>query len=152
MKLAYRFKKMNILFLPFDQLTSQQLLSLYKLRSDVFVVEQKCIYPDPDITDIDAVHVLMEDTGLMAAYARIYFDGSAHIGRVIVSESHRQKGISKTLMNACIDWIKTQEKSTSIKLSAQVYLSDFYTKLGFNIKGSMYLEDGIPHLEMSYQL
>ncbi len=143
---------MKIFSKTFHQLSNDELLAMYKLRSDVFVVEQICVYPDPDLTDKEAVHILGYEGEEFAAYARIYMNHTAHIGRVIVSENHRNKGLAKEIMQFAIDWLEQQSNHQKIEISAQVYLTNFYKKIGFEPIEKMYLEDGIPHLKMVYQL
>jgi ElaA protein len=113
---------MNLEFKRFGELHQKELLEVYKLRSDVFVVEQKCVYLDPDQTDVDSIHVSGKTKGDLAAYARIYIDQTAHIGRVIVDENHRGKGLAKQLMLECISWIKHNTQFKEIEISGQVYL------------------------------
>ncbi len=143
---------MKLISKTFDQLSNDELLAMYKLRSDVFVVEQICVYPDPDLTDKEATHILGFEGEELAAYARIYLNNTAHIGRVIVSENHRNKGLAKTIIRFAIDWLVQHSKRQKIEISAQVYLTNFYKKIGFEPIEKMYLEDGIPHLKMVYQL
>lgn len=143
---------MKILSKTFHQLSNDELLAMYKLRSDVFVVEQICVYPDPDLTDKEATHILGFEGKELSAYARIYLNNTAHIGRVIVSENHRNKGLAKNIMRFAIDWLVQNSKHQKIEISAQVYLTNFYKKIGFEPIEKMYLEDGIPHLKMVYQL
>lgn len=143
---------MTLEFQKFNTIQQNDLLAIYKLRSDVFVVEQKCVYLDPDQTDIDSIHAIGTLENEIAAYARIYMDHAAHIGRVIIHENYRGKGLAKQLMLESISWIKEQTQYEKIEISGQVYLSRFYQSIGFKIEGAMYLEDGIPHLKMVYQL
>lgn len=139
-------------FKKFDAISRNDLLTIYTLRSNVFVVEQKCVYLDPDLTDLDSTHVLGKLDGKIVAYARIYMDTVAHIGRVIIDEKCRGKGLARQLMLDSIDWIKENTDYQMVEISGQVYLSQFYKSIGFKIDGNMYLEDGIPHLKMGYQL
>lgn len=143
---------MKIFSKTFDQLSNDELLSMYKLRSDVFVVEQICVYPDPDLTDKEAIHILGYEGEEFAAYARIYMNHTAHIGRVIVSKKQRGKGLATAIMQFAIDWIVQHANHEKIEISAQVYLTNFYKNIGFKPIEKMYLEDGIPHLKMVYQL
>lgn len=136
----------------FEELSRVEMLEIFKLRTEIFVVEQQCIYPDHDFTDLDAIHILGITDNQLASYARIYLDQDAHIGRVIVNKQHRNRGFAREIMQYSINWISQNTKHKKISISAQVYLSDFYRKLGFDAKGSMYLEDGIPHIAMTYQL
>lgn len=137
---------------PFTALSTAELYDMLKLRSEVFVVEQNCVYLDIDGKDQKAIHVLGYYDGVLAAYSRIfkpndYFQESS-IGRVIVKQSHRDKKLGFKLMQTSIDAIKDNFNETSITISAQLYLQKFYESLGFVTVGESYLEDDIPHIEM----
>lgn len=135
----------------FHKINAQTWHSIMMLRSQVFVTEQQCVYTDPDLHDLNAYHVYAEDDGKVIAYARLFKDIEWKIGRVVAHESHRNQGKATALMNACLEHIDQREPNAKISLSAQVYLTPFYRSLGFEIEGSMYLEDGIPHLKMVYK-
>lgn len=136
------------------ELATHDIQQIYQIRSDVFVLEQKCIYPVVDHIDLKASHLLGSDGKEIIAYARVYEDDNFwYIGRVIVKASSRGSGIGKSLMKFLLNQLAKQNTSKRIiKISAQVYLSSFYQSLGFSPVGSMYLEDGIPHLEMVFNL
>ena len=136
----------------FNKLTTNELYAILRLRSEVFVVEQDCVYQDLDDKDIKALHVIGWFNNTIVAYTRIfnvklYFD-EASIGRVVVDKKYRSKGFGKDIMNASIDAIKKHYNQTQIKISAQTYLLKFYNDLGFKKQGNPYLEDGIPHTAM----
>lgn len=141
----------NFKCLPFNKLSPSELLALLTLRSEAFVTEQKCIYNDPDSQDRESFHMIGTGNSHMIAYARIFSDehGTWHIGRVLVSSAFRSQGISSKLMNECFQFVEEQ-KGTIIQLSAQAYLEGYYQSFGFKTKGNLYLEDGIPHLNMTY--
>ena len=137
---------------PFSELSTDELYTLLQLRSEVFVVEQNCVYQDIDGKDQKAIHVLGYSEGILVAYSRLfkpkdYFEFSS-IGRVIVKESHRDKKIGHELMRVSIDAITTLFKETKITISAQLYLKNFYESHDFVVVGESYLEDDIPHIEM----
>jgi len=143
---------MTIYTKTFEELSTQELYDILQLRSEVFVVEQDCVYQDIDGKDQKALHVIGTKNTTIVAYTRIfkagdYFDYSS-IGRVVVKEDQRQFGYGKTMMQASIDTIATSFGKTPIKLSAQTYLLKFYNELGFVAEGETYLEDGIPHVAM----
>ena len=143
---------MKHLILPFNELTVQQLYDMLQLRSEVFVVEQDCVYQDIDGYDDKAYHVLFYDQNILVAYSRIlppgtYFD-ELSIGRVIVKESHRKLKLGHQLMDTSIEFSLKVYSSSIIKISAQQYLIKFYESHGFHIHGEGYLEDGIPHIGM----
>ncbi|SDG94720.1 GNAT family N-acetyltransferase [Psychroflexus sediminis] len=136
----------------FTELSTQQMYDILQLRSEVFVVEQDCVYQDIDGYDDKAYHVLFYDHASLVAYSRILPPGTyfkeLSIGRVIVKETHRSQKLGHELMKASIAFaLKTYPKSI-IKISAQQYLINFYKSHGFVISGEGYLEDGIPHIGM----
>ena len=137
---------------PFKELSITELYQILQLRSEVFVVEQNCVYQDIDGKDEKAIHVLGYYEGVLAAYSRLfkpndYFTDSS-IGRVIVKESHRDKKFGHDLMRVSISAIKELFHETNITISAQLYLQKFYESHGFVAVGESYLEDDIPHIEM----
>ena len=144
---------MRLLIRPLKLLDSLELYKLFKLRVDVFVVEQKCPYQEIDNKDIDAIHIYLKDDDNIAAYLRVLPPGlsykEASIGRVLVSKEYRGKGYGRQLMQEGIKYCNSHY-SVSIKISAQAYLEDFYKGLGFEKISEMYLEDNIPHIDMIY--
>lgn len=138
--------------LLFSELSTQQLYAILQLRSEVFVVEQDCVYQDIDGHDDAAYHVLFYDDASLVAYSRIlppgaYFD-ELSIGRVIVKETHRSQKLGHELMKVSITFSLYTFPKSIIKISAQQYLIKFYESHGFVISGEGYLEDGIPHIAM----
>jgi len=138
--------------LRFNEFTLDELYDLMQLRSQVFVVEQDCVYLDQDGKDKKALHVLGLKGKTICAYARLfnkgdYFDACS-IGRVIVAEDERRYAYGHTLMEESIKAIKEHYREDQIKISAQKYLKKFYENHGFVQKGDEYLEDGIPHIGM----
>lgn len=136
----------------FNELSITELYELLQLRSEVFVVEQNCVYQDIDGKDQKAIHVLGYYEGVLAAYSRLfkpkeYFSDSS-IGRVIVKASHRDKKFGHDLMRISIESIQDLFQETNITISAQLYLQKFYEGHGFVTVGESYLEDDIPHIEM----
>lgn len=138
----------------FSELSPARLYQILALRSEVFVVEQTCIYQDLDYKDQDALHVIGLDEDTLVSYARILPPGTIYpefaIGRVIVSKSHRGTGEGHHLMNFCMESIETMAGKSAIRISAQAHLEHFYQTHAFLATGKSYLEDGIPHLEMIY--
>ncbi|WP_452221637.1 GNAT family N-acetyltransferase [Lacinutrix salivirga] len=138
----------------FKELTTIELYDLLQLRSQVFVVEQDCVYQDIDGKDQKALHVIGFKNDKVVAYTRIFKPGDyfklASIGRVVVAETERQHNYGYAIMNASIEAIQTQYKHSKIKISAQCYLKKFYNNLDFFEVGEEYLEDGIPHVAMIY--
>jgi ElaA protein len=136
----------------FSSLSTQELYELLKLRCEVFVVEQNCVYQDIDGKDQKALHVLGYYNNQIVAYSRLFDAGhyfeNASIGRVIVAQKFRDKKWGNDLMKASIDAIKTHFNKSQITISAQLYLQKFYESHGFIVTSSSYLEDDIPHIEM----
>jgi ElaA protein len=133
-----------------NQISNTRWHDIMKLRSESFVSEQKCIYTDPDDIDTNATHVSITDQDSFIGYARLFKSNNWHIGRVIVSDKYRGHGFGNIIMKSCLDHILSVEPGARIELSSQLYLSNFYKNLSFKIEGSLYLEDGIPHLKMVY--
>ncbi len=136
----------------FEQLTTTELYLILQLRSEVFVVEQDCIYQDIDGKDAKAIHILCWEGTILVAYTRafkpgIYFEEAA-IGRVVVRENYRKLGYGHKIMVETILAIENNYEKGPIKLSAQLYLVMFYESHGFKTIGKRYLEDGIPHIAM----
>jgi len=136
----------------FDELDTTELYNILQLRSEIFVVEQDCVYQDLDGKDQHALHVIGTKNNKAVAYTRIFKSGDyfnvASIGRVIVAKEERRYGYGKVIMEASIEAVKKKLGETSIKISAQTYLKGFYNSLGFKEVGDGYLEDGIPHIAM----
>jgi len=136
----------------FETLSVSELYKLLQLRSEVFVVEQNCVYQDIDGKDEKALHVLGYYNGDLAAYSRLfnkgyYFEESS-IGRVVVSPKYRDKKFGHDLMRVSIAAIRENFNETAITISAQEYLKKFYESHGFIQTSEMYLEDDIPHIQM----
>lgn len=136
----------------FDDLSNTEIYQILRLRSEVFVVEQECIYQDIDNKDKKAVHIFLKEKNEIIAYSRVfkekeYFEKPS-IGRVVVANKRRMYGVGKKIMKISIDHIKKNIKAKSIEISAQKYLKKFYSNLGFVQEGEEYLEDNIPHLRM----
>ena len=136
----------------FQELTIKELYDLLQLRSEVFVVEQDCVYQDIDGKDEKALHILGIKNDKIIAYSRIFKPGDyfeeASIGRVVVAKNEREYKYGYDIMEASIQAIKNYFKVSKIKISAQCYLKKFYTNLGFKVIREEYLEDGIPHTAM----
>ena len=136
----------------FDDLHIKELYKLLQLRSEIFVVEQDCVYQDIDGKDEKALHVIGFKNDEVVAYTRIFKPGdyfeNASIGRVAVRSDYRKYGYGKVIMQASIKAVEERFTRNDIKISAQVYLTKFYNDLGFKAIGEGYLEDGIPHIAM----
>ena len=140
----------------FSELDKDELYQILRLRSEVFVVEQDCVYQDIDNKDQIAIHLLHKKEDEIIAYTRIFKKGDYYenpsIGRVVVSKNNRGKDLGKEIMLESMKYISNNIKAEKIELSAQMYLDTFYKDLGFYSKGEQYLEDGIPHQRMFFNL
>ena len=136
----------------FSELSLLELYQILQLRSEVFVVEQDCVYQDIDFKDPKALHILGFKNDKIIAYTRIFKPGdyfkNASIGRVVVKESERKYGYGHELIKVSIKAVETEFKVQKITISAQLYLKKFYESHGFTQIGETYLEDGIPHIRM----
>ncbi len=143
---------MNFIIKSFSELNINELYAILQLRSEVFVVEQDCVYQDIDFKDQKSLHVIGFKNDRIIAYTRIFKPGDyfkeASIGRVVVKDTERKYGYGHDLMKASIKAIKNHYHTKKITISAQVYLTKFYNSLGFKKVSDEYLEDGIPHIEM----
>ena len=143
---------MQIQVKSYKELTTDELYSILQLRSEVFVVEQNCVYQDIDGKDKNALHVIGTINMNLVAYTRCFNAGDyfsqASIGRVIVRENHRGTGLAHQIMEYSINLIKERFNKSLVKVSAQTYLKKFYEAHGFKKRGEEYLEDGIPHIGM----
>ena len=143
---------LEIIIKTFSELTKEELYQILQLRSEVFVVEQECVYQDIDYKDQKAIHVLGVKNNRIIAYTRVFKPGDyfneASIGRVVVAEKERKFKYGYSIMKSSIEAISTYFNETTIKISAQTYLRKFYNSLGFSQIGDGYLEDGIPHISM----
>lgn len=137
-------------FFTFNQLSTKQLYDCLKLRTDIFVVEQDCAYPEIDEYDLIAHHLLYYQNNELIGYLRFYptSRNTTSIGRVAVPLHHRKKGIAKHLIQHALIYIKNSELPQYLVLSAQTYLVNFYKSFGFTITSKEYLDYGIPHIDM----
>lgn len=133
----------------FDALSNLELFRMLQLRTDVFVVEQKCPYPDLDENDLSCQHLLLKVNNQIVGTARIFpiVDGKSKIGRVCIHPSYRALKLGYPLMEKAIAFIRTQA-GNEIHISAQAHLETFYQNLGFKTISTIYLEDDIPHIDM----
>jgi ElaA protein len=145
--------QLNWVFKRFDELSVAELYAIMQLRNEVFVVEQNCVYQDADGKDQQSMHLCGWDGGNLAAYTRIIPPGlsyaEASIGRVVTAPAYRKTGAGRKLMEESIKNTLNVFDCSSIKIGAQVYLTKFYQSLGFTQSSNEYLEDGIPHIEMT---
>lgn len=136
----------------FESLSANELYDILRLRSEIFVVEQNCVYLDLDGKDKQGLHLFGAFEGKIVAYSRLFEPGisfdNASIGRVVVDAIFRNKNWGHELMREAIAGIKKHFGETKITIGAQLYLKNFYESQGFVQTSEMYLEDNIPHIEM----
>ena len=136
----------------FEELTNIELYKILQARTDIFVVEQNCPYPEVDGKDLLSYHLFKEENGEIVAYLRILPPGvsyeQASIGRVIVKKEYRGQKLAQQMIAQAIAFIVEEIKETKIKIQAQEYLTKFYGTFGFQPMSESYLEDGIPHVDM----
>lgn len=137
----------------FTKLTVDELYAMLRLRSEVFVVEQNCIFLDMDNNDQIAYHTMGWLNGELIATTRLFdvdqsYPGYQSIGRVVGSPKHRGIGAGKALMQYSIAECERLFGKHPIKIGAQLYLKKFYNEQGFEQAGEMYYEDEIEHIPM----
>ena len=139
----------------FHELDTRTLYALLKLRSEVFVVEQNCVYLDPDGKDRhpDTVHLLgMAPDGSLAAYLRILPGGLSYpqvsFGRVLTAPAYRGRGLGDPLVRQALARIQARWPGCDVQIGAQAHLERYYARHGFVPSSEPYLDDGIPHIDM----
>ena len=136
----------------FDELSTKEVYEILRLRSEVFVVEQTCVFLDMDNLDFDSHHLQGRVGGNLVAYVRILPPGLAYaepsIGRVITSPAHRKVGAGIELMEKAVEKTISLYGKVPIMIGAQLYLKKFYEKFGFRKCSDVYMEDGIEHIKM----
>lgn len=143
---------MEIILKRFEELDIEEIYEILKLRAEVFVVEQNCPYQDCDGKDKNSYHIFIKEDNIILGYLRVIDKGISYdetsIGRVVVNPKYRGQGIARKLMMKALEFIDNSLREEVIKISAQEYLLNFYKSLGFVKVSDVYLEDGIPHIEM----
>ncbi|MEO5968044.1 MAG: GNAT family N-acetyltransferase [Ferruginibacter sp.] len=139
----------------FNELSSLELYKILEARNAVFVVEQYCNYLDTDGKDLKSYHLTCIINNEVAAYCRILPPGISYtetsIGRVLTTPKYRGQGLGIELMKLSILHAFEKFPGHNIRLGAQLYLKQFYNDLGFTEEGEEFLEDNIPHIEMTLQ-
>ena len=135
----------------FQELTTDELYELLRVRSEVFVVEQNCVYQDLDGDDQTSVHLWLTVADKVVALARVCPAGThmqeVSIGRVITTE--RDKGFGKQIMLYAIEAANEHFNATLIAIEAQEYAKGFYESVGFRQSSDTFMLDGIPHIKMT---
>lgn len=141
---------MNLVIKSFGELTTTELYEILRVRAEVFVVEQDCVYQDLDGLDYNSMHVFLEQDGRVQAYLRVFLreekEKVVQIGRVLTYK--RGTGLGLELLIKGIEVAKTYFRAKKLYLEAQVYAIGFYEKVGFKVVSEEFLEDGIPHVCM----
>lgn len=144
---------MELCVKTFDELTTQELYDVLKLRINVFVAEQACPYPEADDRDQEAIHVFLRDDDGIQAYLRVMDRGaeSEHvsIGRVIAVK--RRCGLGTRVLVEGMRAARQRFGAHSIYLEAQSYAKSLYEKQGFRQVSDEFLLDGIPHIKMLWE-
>ena len=144
---------MKLVIEHFNELTTAELVEIYKLRVKVFVVEQNCPYHEVDDADKGAYHLWLEDEDGIEAYARVIPRGlkfaEASIGRVLAKK--RRCGLGTSIVKEAIKVAKDKFGEDTLKIEAQVYAKQLYEKCGFTQISDTFIEDGIPHILMLYK-
>ena len=134
-----------------NEIKQEELYSIFKLRSEVFVVEQRILYIDLDNQDLSSTHYYIKDDLGVFAYLRVidfgvHYDNYTSIGRFCVREDKRQQGIGKMLIMEAIKDLGNK----GIKIASQAYLEDMYRSVGFKTISEPFILEGILHIEMVY--
>lgn len=141
---------MELVIKRYDELSIDELYEILKVRVNVFVVEQKCPYPEIDEKDKKAYHIYIKDKNEIKAYLRVLDKGisfeEVSIGRVLTTE--RGVGLGNKIIEAGIKVARENMNADKIKIEAQTYAKKFYEKFGFSQISDEFLEDGIPHIQM----
>ena len=131
------------------ELSASALYGILRLRAEVFVVEQACVYLDPDGRDLEPStrHLWIEDDAMVVAALRVLHDadGATSIGRVVTAPSHRAQGLAAALVRTALATTPTRP----VRINAQSHLARWYGGFGFEVSGDEFIEDGIPHTPMA---
>ena len=145
---------MQTLIKKWEDLSIDEVQSIFGLRSEVFIVEQECPFQDVDGRDPEADHLLLYENNILCGYTRIFpkntYFKEASFGRTVVKKTHRGKGYGHVLVKESLKYLKNKNERP-IKISAQSYLKEFYLSHGFIARGEDYLEDKIPHIAMFFE-
>lgn len=145
--------KISWKWLKFDEISGPEMHEIMAVRQQVFVLEQQCIYLDADKYDQDSFHLTGRAVnGNLVVYTRLNFPRSRFpepsIGRILTVQGFRKRGFAQQAVNMAIRKCQEEFSATTLRISAQMYLKDFYADIGFNVKGKPYDEDGITHIDM----
>ena len=154
-------EKIEFVAKNFEKLDNRELFEIYKLRNEVFIVEQNCAYQDLDDLDFKSIHILGKADERIVSYARLIpcgekYDDMASIGRFLVSKNYREKSIANDMLSYILEYSQAKSKENpgylKIRISAQEYIKSFYEKHGFKQTSEVYIEEFRPHLKMELNL
>lgn len=136
----------------FNELSTGELYEILKVRAEIFVVEQNCVYQDIDDIDYDSLHIFYEDSGKVLACLRAFVKekNTVQLGRVLTVK--HETGLGGKLLKYGIECIKDKYNPNKIFIEAQCYATGYYEREGFQICSEEFLEDGIPHIKMELKL
>ena len=138
----------------YEELTLDELYEILKIRSKVFVLEQNYLYQDLDDLDKNAIHIFIQDSNVIQAYLRVIPKGNSNkevmIGSVLSQKRHC--GIGTKVLEFSIDVAKMKLNADKIIVYAQSYAKRFYENVGFIQTSEEFLEDKIPHIEMTFSI
>ena len=137
----------NVRDLTFADLDAETAYAVWRLRQQVFVVEQQSPYPDLDGRDLEPStrHLLGEEDGVLVAYARVVDDGeTVRVGRVVVEPAARGRGLADALMQVAL----ADDRDRAVVLDAQTEVAGWYATYGFEVTGPEFDDDGVLHLPM----
>lgn len=145
----------QIICRTFNELSKDELYEILRVRSEVFVIEQQCNYQDMDFIDYRSLHIFIKnENNSIIAYLRLFMkkdeEKTAQIGRVLTTE--RGKGLGAAILRRAISEAKSTLNADEIFLESQQYAIGFYEKEGFIVKSDVFLDVGIPHVEMRLAL
>jgi len=141
---------MKLEWYPFDELRLPALYAMLRLRAEVFVVEQECVYADVDGLDPEAHHLLGWDEQRLVACARVFppRQGRVRVGRILVAPACRGDGAGHRLVEEVLQYCRAHWPGVPVTLAAQAHLERFYGQHGFVAESEPYDEDGILHIDM----
>ncbi len=143
---------MNWVLKNWQELSVDELHQAYKLRTDVFVVEQGCAYPEVDSHDPHCQHLFAWEDSRLVAYSRICPSDTVYpepsLGRIVIPQSHRRTGIGRELMSRSLEILQARYPNEIIKIQAQHYLEAFYTSFGFKTITKPYPDVMVMHIDM----
>lgn len=140
-----------------EHISGRHMYEILRVRQDIFIVEQQCLYADADDLDFSSLHLSGRDAdGRIAVYARLCPPGSRYdepsIGRLLTVKKKRGSGLARHAIELCIKKAVAEWQSTQLRISAQIYLRNFYSDFGFKKISEVYDEDGIKHIDMMLDL